>query len=70
MGERSVSATEARRTSDEVPKTAATGEDVVVERYGEPVAVVISMSSYRQWQQSLEHGERTPAVARDLDADS
>jgi prevent-host-death family protein len=51
MVETTISAFDARRKFGKVlDRVAAGGENVVVERHGEPVAVVIPVEAYRQWQ--------------------
>ncbi len=50
--ERTVSAFEARRNFGKILQdVAANGDKIVVERHGEPVAVVVPIEVYRQWQQ-------------------
>lgn len=53
--EKTVSAYEARRNFGKyLQDVAARGDNIVVERHGEPVAVVVSMAVYEQWQRSRE----------------
>lgn len=53
--ERTVSAFEARRNFGEIlQEVAANGDNVVVERHGKPVAVVVPLHVYQQWQRSRE----------------
>lgn len=53
--ERIVSAFDARRSFGEIlQEVAANGDNVVVERHGKPVAVVVPMHVYQQWQRSRE----------------
>lgn len=53
--ERKVSAFEARRNFGELLEdVAAHGDNVVVERHGKPVAVVVPLRVYEQWQRSRE----------------
>jgi prevent-host-death family protein len=50
--EKTVSAYEARRNFGKyLQDVAAKGNNIVVERHGEPVAVVVPVSVYKQWQQ-------------------
>ena len=49
--EKTVSAYEARRNFGKyLQDVAAKGNNIVVERHGEPVAVVVPVSVYKQWQ--------------------
>lgn len=51
--EKTISAFEARRNFGRILQEVLTkGDSVVVERHGEPVAVVVSVSLYEQWQQN------------------
>ena len=60
MAETTMSAFDARRKFGKVLDTvAAKGTNVIVERHGEPVAVVIPIADYRKLQQ-----QRDEAVAR------
>ena len=55
MVETTVSAFDARRKFGKVLDRVAGGRDsVIVERHGEPVAVVIPIAVYRQWQQQRD----------------
>jgi prevent-host-death family protein len=55
MAETTISAFDARRKFGKVlDSVAAGGDSVIVERHGEPVAVVVSVPAYRQWQQQRE----------------
>ncbi len=55
MVETTVSAFDARRKFGKVlDSVAAGGDSVIVERHGEPVAVVVPVAMYRQWQQQRE----------------
>lgn len=72
--ERTITATEARRTwSDVVNGVARTGERVVVEKSGVPVAAVISYQDLRrlhrfdaQWDRSTEAIERFSEAFKDV----
>lgn len=58
--EKTLSAFEARRNFGKVLQdVAAKGDKIVVERHGEPVAVVVPMSVYEQWQCSRERAYNT-----------
>jgi prevent-host-death family protein len=49
--EKTVSAYEARRNFGKVlNEVAAKGDRIVVEKHGEPVAVVVPVEVYKQWQ--------------------
>ncbi len=53
--EKTVSAFEARRNFGRILQQVATkGDNVVVERHGEPVAVVVPLHVYEQWQRSRQ----------------
>jgi prevent-host-death family protein len=53
--EKTVSAYEARRNFGKyLQDVAAKGNNIVVERHGEPVAVVVPISVYKQWQRRRE----------------
>lgn len=55
MAETTISAFDARRKFGKVlDSVAAGGDNVIVERHGEPVAVVVPVAAYRQWQQQRE----------------
>ena len=59
MNEESISASDARRRFGELLDTVvAHGGEVVIERRGMPVAVVLPIDTYRQWQRQRD-------VARD-----
>lgn len=49
--EKTISAFEARRSFGKVLQDVMTNDDkIIVERHGEPVAVVVPVSVYKQWQ--------------------
>jgi len=53
--ERTVSAYEVRRNFGKyLQDVVAKGDNIVVERHGEPVAVVVPLAVYEQWQRSRE----------------
>jgi prevent-host-death family protein len=53
--EKTVSAYEARRNFGKyLQDVVAKGDNIVVERHGEPVAVVVPLAVYEQWQRSRE----------------
>jgi prevent-host-death family protein len=53
--ERTIGAFEARRNFGKVlQEVVANGDKVIVERHGEPVAVVVPVDVYRQWQRSRQ----------------
>ncbi len=53
--EKTVSAYEARRNFGKfLQEVSAKGEKIVVERHGEPVAVVVPVEVYKQWQRSRQ----------------
>lgn len=53
--EKTVSAFDARRNFGEIlQEVAANGDNIVVQRHGKPVAVVVPMHVYQQWQRSRE----------------
>jgi prevent-host-death family protein len=53
--EKTVSAYEARRNFGKVlNEVAAKGDRIVVEKHGEPVAVVVPVEVYKQWQASRQ----------------
>lgn len=55
MAETTISAFDARRKFGKVLDcVAARGDSVIVERHGEPVAAVVPIAAYRQWQQQRE----------------
>lgn len=59
MAEMTVSAVEARRKFGKVlDSVVAEGDSVIVERHGEPVAVVVPVAAYQQWQQREEARKR------------
>lgn len=53
--EKTIGAFEARRNFGKVlQEVVANGDKVIVERHGEPVAVVVPVDVYRQWQRSRQ----------------
>ena len=75
--EKTVSAYEARRNFGKVlNEVAAKGDRIVVEKHGEPVAVVVPVEVYKQWQASRqqffdwirEMAERTNADEKEAEA--
>ncbi len=76
--EKTVSAFEARRNFGEILQdVAANGDNIVVERHGRPVAVVVPVHVYEQWQRSrarffdsvreaAEHANMSPNDAESL----
>ena len=53
--EKTVSAFEARRNFGKLlQEVAGRGDKIIIERHGEPAAVVVPVDVYRQWQQSRE----------------
>jgi prevent-host-death family protein len=63
--ERTVGAFEARRNFGKLlEEVVAKGDKIVVERHGEPVAVVVPVEVYRQWQRSrAAFFDRATAIA-------
>jgi prevent-host-death family protein len=58
--EKTVSAFEARRNFGKMLQdVAAKGDKIVVERHGEPVAVMVPLSVYKQWQCNRERAYNT-----------
>ncbi|HEX9987224.1 MAG TPA: type II toxin-antitoxin system Phd/YefM family antitoxin [Chloroflexia bacterium] len=58
--EKAISAFEARRNFGKLLQdVAAKGDKIVVERHGEPVAVLVPMSVYKQWQCNRERAYNT-----------
>jgi prevent-host-death family protein len=55
MAETTISAFDARRKFGKLlDSVASKGDNVIVERHGEPVAAVVPIAAYRQWQQQRE----------------
>ena len=53
--EKTVSAFEARRSFGKVLQDVLSNDDnIIVERHGEPVAVLVPVSVYKQWQRSRQ----------------
>lgn len=53
--EKTVSAYEARRNFGKyLQEVSGKGDKIVVERHGEPVAVVVPMDVYKQWQRNRQ----------------
>ncbi|HYO49360.1 MAG TPA: type II toxin-antitoxin system prevent-host-death family antitoxin [Chloroflexia bacterium] len=52
--EKSIRASEIPRRLRKVLDDAAKGDSVIVERYGEPVAVLVPISIYAQWKRDRE----------------
>jgi prevent-host-death family protein len=52
--EKSIRASEIPRRLRKVLDDAAKGDSVIVERYGEPVAVLVPVSVYEQWKRNRE----------------
>ena len=52
--EKSIRASEVPRRLRKVLDDAAKGDSVIVERYGEPVAVLVPVSVYEQWKRNRE----------------
>lgn len=77
MAEMTISAFDARRKFGKVlDSVVADGDSVIVERHGEPVAVVIPVAAYQQWQQQREEARtrfferaRKSAEYADVDPD-
>ena len=75
--EKTVSAYEARRNFGKVlNEVAGKGDRIVVEKHGEPVAVVVPVEVYKQWQAARqqffdwirEMAERTNADEKEAEA--
>jgi prevent-host-death family protein len=52
--EKSIRASELPRRLRKVLDDAVKGDSVIVERYGEPVAVLVPVSVYEQWKRNRE----------------
>ena len=67
--ERTISAFEARRSFGRaLQDVVARGDRLIVERHGEPVAVLVPIAEYRRWKRDREaFFDRLEAVARRAD---
>lgn len=55
LTEEKIGAYEARRCFGEIlQKVASTGDKILVERYGEPIAAVVPIEVYQQWKLSRQ----------------